>query len=256
VQLLKGRFDNPLLAGAPSPILKTFFFKEAVDLQFLRFDLDSFWGRIGGGLNYLEVLPVSELCESKEHDICLPYYCGSPTPKRIKPTNVHCVGQEENLCDHNCTEPFNFGGWTETEKCSENCKLMLERTCEVVKVAGLTPMSCEDQVLVKEGNTSCKCAGTTESTDNEKGDSVSLGVPTILAICIGALIVLVIFVIAIIKMALKMEELKRRCNTVPEPKEERNLYYGLYYRSDGTRIDDMVNEAVDHNTDYDNLEED
>ena len=117
-QLLKGRFDNPLLAGAPAPILKTFFFKEAVDLQFLRFDLDSFWGRIGGGLNYLEVLPVSgnfsvlvsynflfnaELCESKEHDICLPYYCGSPTLKIIKPSNVHCVGQEENLCDHNCT---------------------------------------------------------------------------------------------------------------------------------------------------------
>ena len=58
-QLLKGRFDNPLLAGAPAPILKTFFFKEAVDLQFLRFDLDSFWGGAGGGLNYLEVLPVS-----------------------------------------------------------------------------------------------------------------------------------------------------------------------------------------------------
>ena len=94
----------------------------------------------------------------------------------------------------------------------------------------------------------------------KSGDSVSLGVPTILAICIGVLIVLVIFVIAIIKvgefihlytlallslekkwpkdhghptpdqMALKMEELKRRCNAVPEPKEERNLYYGLYYR--------------------------
>ena len=32
------------------------------------------------------------------------------------------------------------------------------------------------------------------------GDSVSLGVPTILAICIGVLIVLVIFVIAIIKV--------------------------------------------------------
>ena len=27
-------------------------------------------------------------------------------------------------------------------------------------------------------------------------------------------------------------------------------------RSDGTRIDEMVNEAVDHNTDYGNLEED
>ena len=59
----------------------------------------------------------------------------------------------------NHAEPFNFGDWTETEKCSENCKLMLERTCEIVKVAGLTPMSCEDQALVKEGNTSCKCAG-------------------------------------------------------------------------------------------------
>ena len=30
----------------------------------------------------------------------------------------------------------------------------------------------------------------------------------------------------------------------------------LRSRSDGTRIDEMVNEAVDHNTDYGNLEED
>ena len=56
-----------------------------------------------------------------------------------------------------CTEPFTFGEWTETGECSENCKLMLERSCEAVKIDGLTPPSCENQTLVMEGNTSCEC---------------------------------------------------------------------------------------------------
>ena len=92
-------------------------------------------------------------------------------------------------------EPFTFGGWTETEKCSENCKLMLERTCEAVEVDGLTPLSCEEQTLAKEGHTLCECggdslhfskgiaflllitilsSGTTESTGTEKGISISI----------------------------------------------------------------------------------
>ena len=56
-------------------------------------------------------------------------------------------------------EPFTFGDWTETEKCSENCKLMLNRTCELVNVDGLTPLSCEEQTLAKEGHTLCECGG-------------------------------------------------------------------------------------------------
>ena len=55
------------------------------------------------------------------------------------------------------SEPFTFGGWKETDECSENCKVMLERTCEAVTLDGLIPPSCENQTLVMEGNTSCEC---------------------------------------------------------------------------------------------------
>ena len=58
-ELLEEEFDNPLLDGAPKPSLQTFYFKEAVELQFLRFDLDSYWGDKGGGLNYFAVITVA-----------------------------------------------------------------------------------------------------------------------------------------------------------------------------------------------------
>ena len=40
-QLLEEEFENPLTDGAPAPTLQTLYFKEAVEVQFLRFDLDS-----------------------------------------------------------------------------------------------------------------------------------------------------------------------------------------------------------------------
>ena len=62
-KLLEGEFEDPLLDGAPEPSLQTFYFKEAVELQFLRFDLDSYWGDKGGGLDYFAVITVSgNLC--------------------------------------------------------------------------------------------------------------------------------------------------------------------------------------------------
>ena len=114
------------------------------------------------------------MCQSDKHDICPPYYCGTSAPEIRKPVNVKCVGQEGELCKNNCTggpqsqiqtlkmmihssEPFSFGEWTETNECSENCTLMLERTCKPVIVDGLTPPSCENETLVMEGNTSCEC---------------------------------------------------------------------------------------------------
>ena len=62
-QLLQKEFENPFKDGAPAPTLQTFYFKEAVEVQFLRFDLDSYWGTSGGGLDYFSVITVSgNLC--------------------------------------------------------------------------------------------------------------------------------------------------------------------------------------------------
>ena len=62
-QLLEEEFENPMPYGAPAPTLQTLYFKEAVEVQFLRFDLDSYWGDVGGGLAYFSVISVSgNLC--------------------------------------------------------------------------------------------------------------------------------------------------------------------------------------------------
>merc|ERR550517_520627 len=98
-QLLEEEFDNPLTDGAPPPSLQTFYFREAVEVQFLRFDLDSYWGDIGGGLDYFDVITVSELCQSIEMDSCPPYDCRSPAPLIEEHPGVKCQ------CRHNCTEP-------------------------------------------------------------------------------------------------------------------------------------------------------
>ena len=59
VQLLEGEFDEVKKPPAPPPTLQTFYFEEAVELQFLRFDLVSFWGQHGGGIGTFEVITVS-----------------------------------------------------------------------------------------------------------------------------------------------------------------------------------------------------
>ena len=62
-QLLEEEFENPLTDGAPAPTLQTFYFREAVEVQFLKFDLDSYWGDESGGLDYFAVITVSgNLC--------------------------------------------------------------------------------------------------------------------------------------------------------------------------------------------------
>ena len=58
-QLLEEEFQDPMPEGAPAPTIQTFHFKEAVEVQFLRFDLDSYWGTTGGGLDYFSVITVS-----------------------------------------------------------------------------------------------------------------------------------------------------------------------------------------------------
>ena len=60
-QLLEKEFQDP--NDAPAPTVQTFYFKEAFEVQFLRFDLDSYWGDFGGGLDYFSVITVSgNLC--------------------------------------------------------------------------------------------------------------------------------------------------------------------------------------------------
>ena len=58
-QMLEKELENPLTVGAPAPTLQTFFFRKAVEAQFVRFDLESYWGNLGGGLSYFAVITVS-----------------------------------------------------------------------------------------------------------------------------------------------------------------------------------------------------
>ena len=114
----------------------------------------------------------TDLCQSTETE-CAPYYCGSPnspTPPVRKPAGVNCQ------CGHRCTgedfcalilfileifaEPFIFGDWTETEECSDDCFLKLERHCEPVVLPGLKLPSCNEQNTTMTGNTPCSpCEG-------------------------------------------------------------------------------------------------
>jgi len=111
VQLLQEELENPLSTEAPPSELETFYFSEVVQLQLLKFDLDSFWGTLGGGLEYFAVITVSDLCKSSEFEICPPYSCGSPAPLKRKPAGVDCP------CNRNCTESLNGNfvtGWDDS----------------------------------------------------------------------------------------------------------------------------------------------
>ena len=57
MQLLEGEFDE--VKTPATPTVKTIYFEEAIELQFLRFDLVSFWGPHGGGIGTSEVIMVS-----------------------------------------------------------------------------------------------------------------------------------------------------------------------------------------------------
>ena len=58
-QLLQEEFEDPFTDGNPSPELETFYFNEVVQIQQIKFQLDSFWGTLGGGLEYFEVITVT-----------------------------------------------------------------------------------------------------------------------------------------------------------------------------------------------------
>ena len=61
-QLLKEEFDNPFEGGVPPPILQTFHLQEAVEVKFIRFDINSYYGGKGGGLDYFAVITLSGNC--------------------------------------------------------------------------------------------------------------------------------------------------------------------------------------------------
>ena len=61
-QLLKEEFDNPFDGGVPPPILQTFHLQEAVEVKFIRFDINSYYGGKGGGLDYFAVITLSGNC--------------------------------------------------------------------------------------------------------------------------------------------------------------------------------------------------
>ena len=89
-KLLEGEFDSPLLDGAPEPSLQTFYFKEAVEMQFLRFDLDSYWGDKGGGLDYFAVITVSGnpyFIQTNEL-VCFKQTCANQPRQRALPITV------------------------------------------------------------------------------------------------------------------------------------------------------------------------
>ena len=58
-QLLEEEFEDPLSNDSPNPQIETFYFNETVQTQLLKFEVESFWGNLGGGLDFFEVITVS-----------------------------------------------------------------------------------------------------------------------------------------------------------------------------------------------------
>ena len=56
---LQAQFSNPLPASAQKPKVETHLFEKAVEWKYVRFDIDSFFGSKGGGLDYFSVITLS-----------------------------------------------------------------------------------------------------------------------------------------------------------------------------------------------------
>ena len=55
-KLLEKEIESPLTPGAPAPTIETFYFIKTMDLKYLRFYLDNYWGGLGGGLDFFAVI--------------------------------------------------------------------------------------------------------------------------------------------------------------------------------------------------------
>ena len=71
MHLLAGELEKPEKAPAPPPTMQNFYFEESVEVQFLRFDLDSFWGA-SGGLNFFHAITVSGYSIAVWHNVNFP----------------------------------------------------------------------------------------------------------------------------------------------------------------------------------------
>ena len=58
-KLLEKEIESPLTPGAPTPTIETFYFNETMEMKYLRFDFDNYWGGLGGGLDFFAVITES-----------------------------------------------------------------------------------------------------------------------------------------------------------------------------------------------------
>jgi len=86
-----------------------------------------------------------------------------------------------------------------------------------------------------------------EPNSHDSSGSISPKVAT--TIGFGGLLVGVFLAFGMVKVISKRSK-KEDWDAVRAPKQDNNLYYGLYYRSDSTRIDESTVEFVDENTYY------
>jgi len=88
----------PDTRGKPAPLLN-YTFKEPVEIQFLRFELVSYWGIQGGGLQYFAAVPAT-----KWAGCCN----GERTRTKISYRDGECkvVDELEGCTEDNCTGHF------------------------------------------------------------------------------------------------------------------------------------------------------
>jgi len=66
----------------------------------------------------------------------------------------------------------------------------------------------------------------------------------------GIILALILIAFFLVKVFQKLQSFKNDYNVARAPKTDENHYYGIYYRSDGSKIDNSVMEVEDVNTDY------
>ena len=58
-KMLEKEIESPLKPRAPAPTIEIFYFNETMEVKYLRFDLDNYWGGLGGGLDFFAVIMES-----------------------------------------------------------------------------------------------------------------------------------------------------------------------------------------------------
>merc|ERR1711990_793743 len=87
-----------------------------------------------------------------------------------------------------------------------------------------------------------------KSSEDKALPGKSLSTETTVMLGFGGLIALVFLAFAAVKVYLWIRTMKRDMDVAQAPKDDVNLYYGMYYRSDDTRIDQSTVE-IEHAND-------